>query len=301
MLWEALRSLFWWLVRLPQRLFRWIKAAPGRFVKWFKANRQERWGYFWWGICGIVVAVPELWAAFGGDAVLWPTISGTIGNLEVDHQWVAFLVIGLVLWAGLHVVRVTRERLNEAIADAAVSAEEGGITPPAGNRPRLAKGGRLTLVSDPKPVPHPFAYVAIAIGAVVVPALLFHELYHADDHRYVVGEVMYASIAVWWIVIPSWLAYRRGWLVPFPTLFQTFRDLERRTPVFTTVLASGLAILMVHLILYPWPATIPDTNRLHQVYECHPLGMPKKEMTDDQKEACRKLDEADLRPSPGAP
>jgi len=59
-----------------------LRTAPGRFVRWWKAEPQERWGYIWWGLSGVVIAVPELWAALGGDAVLWPTISGTIGNLE---------------------------------------------------------------------------------------------------------------------------------------------------------------------------------------------------------------------------
>jgi hypothetical protein len=102
------------------------------------------------------------------------------------------------------------------------------------------------------------------------------------------------------MIVPGWLAYKHGQLVPFPTLFATLKNLERRAPRFTIALASGLAILMVHLILYPWPATIPDTNRLHQVYECHPVG-PAKPLSDKKREECRRLDEADLHPSAGAP
>jgi hypothetical protein len=102
------------------------------------------------------------------------------------------------------------------------------------------------------------------------------------------------------MIVPGWLAYKHGRLVPFPTLFATLKNLEKRAPHFTIVLASGLAILMIHLILYPWPATIPDTNRLHQVYECHPLGSSKP-LSKKKQQECLELDKADVRPSAGAP
>jgi hypothetical protein len=286
MLWTAVRSLVLWLVHLPGRIVRWLSAAPGRFARWWKAEPQERWGYIWWGLSGVVIAVPELWAALGGDAVLWPTISGTIGNLEVFHEWVALIVVAVLIWAAFHAISVTRVHMGSAPADAA--------------QRRLVTGDRFTVADDTKELGHPIGYLLFAVAAVAIPSALFRELYDGDDRRYVFGQVMYASIAFWWMIVPGWLAYKHGRLVPFPTLFATLKDLEKRAPRFTIVLASGLAILMIHLILYPWPATIPDTNRLHQVYECRLIG-PAKPLSEKKKEECRRLEEADLRPSAGAP
>jgi hypothetical protein len=293
MLWEVVRSLLWWLIQLPGRVKHWLETAPGRFVRWWKREPYERWGYIWWGLSGVVIAVPELWAVVGGDDVLWPTISGTIGNLEVFHQWVALIVVAVLVWAAFHALSVTRERRRAADADSAESRTADGR--------RLVAGDRFTVATQTNELEHPLVYLLFAVGAVALPSVLFRELYHGDDHRYVFGEVMYASIAFWWMIVPGWLAYKHGQLVPFPTLFRTLKDLEGRAPRFTIVLAAGLAILMVHLILYPWPATIPDTNRLHRNYECHPVQPATKPLSEKQKEECRRLDEAELRPSAGAP
>jgi hypothetical protein len=287
MLWEVVRSFLRWLIHLPGRLVHWVRTAPRRFVRWWKSEPQERWGYIWWGLSGVVIAVPELWAALGGDAVLWPTISGTIGNLEVFHQWVALIIVAVLVWAAFHAISVTRVHLE-------------GRGPGDATQRRLVAGDRFTVASETTEIGHPIGYLLFAVAAVAIPSALFRQLYDGDDHRYVFGEVMYASIAFWWMIVPGWLAYKHGRLVPYPTLFATLKNLEQRAPRFTIVLASGLAILMIHLILYPWPATIPDTNRLHQVYECRPIG-PSKPLSKKKQEECRKLEEADLRPSAGAP
>jgi hypothetical protein len=290
MLREAVRSLLSWLIHLPGRLVRWLRTAPGRFIRWWKREPTERWGYIWWGLSGAVVAVPELWAAVGGDDVLWPTISGTIGNLEVFHQWVALIVVAVLVWAAFHAINVTRELIRAP--DKARDEDQ---------RRRLVEGERLTVAPSTRSLGHPIGYLVFAVAAVALPSILFRQLYHGSDHRYVFGEVMYASITFWWMLVPGWFAYARGWLVPYPTLFRTFKDLEKRAPRFTYVVAAGLAILTVHLVLYPWPATIPDINRLHNVYECHPLEPATHPLSGKKQLDCRKLDEADLRPGPAAP
>jgi len=63
------------------------------------STRREVWGYTVWGAMGVVIAVPELWAALGGKSVEWPTISGTVGYLEYWHTWVALIVVGILVWA----------------------------------------------------------------------------------------------------------------------------------------------------------------------------------------------------------
>jgi hypothetical protein len=292
LLWEAAGALIKWIVYAPVRFVRWLARFP-QLLAWFRSssNHKEAWGYLWWGVAGVVIAVPELWAAFGGKDVLWPTISGLVGSLEVKNVWVAFIVIGVLVWAALHALRVTKEKLRavaiEAGADpGAVPTTEETLVEGVERFRQGPRTGELGAIS----------YFVFAVAAVALPSIAFRTLYHADDRRYVFGEVLYASIAFWWLIVPGWLAYKRGVLVPYPTLFRTLKDLSGRAPKFTLVLVSGLLILMVHLILYPWPSTIPDTNRLHLQYKCHPLQAPTKPLDDDQKEACRKLDEADLRP-----
>ena len=60
MLREVVTSLFWWVVHLPARTLAWLRSAPGRFRRWFRANRQERWGYLWWGIAGAAVGMAKI-------------------------------------------------------------------------------------------------------------------------------------------------------------------------------------------------------------------------------------------------
>src|SRR6266545_2617155 len=56
-----------------------------------------------------------------------------------------------------------------------------------------------------------------------------------------------------WDVIPNALAYWRKKDVPFTTLFFTLRSLERRLHAVAIVIAAGLAVLLIHLAVYPWP------------------------------------------------
>jgi hypothetical protein len=306
-LWEALKALAGWVVSAPVR-FVYALARLTDLAPWFTSalstrhnpRHKEAWGYIWWGAAGIVIAVPELWAAVGGKDVLWPTISGTIGNLEISHVWVALVVAGVLVWGAVHAVRVTKEKLREA-------AVEAGATGPTVDPAIVGTGAtlvedvdRFTVAESTEDIAG-LQYLLFAVAAVALPSVLVHELAQGDDHRYVFGETMYASIAFWWLIVPGWLAYKRGALVPYPTLFRTLKDLAGRTPQVTFLLIAGLVVLLVHLILYPWPSTIPDTNRLHLQYKCHPLQPRSAPLDDDQKQACQKLDDADLRPPADSP
>lgn len=197
-------------------------------------TEREKWGYAWWGAVAVVVGVPELWAAAGGDGVPWPTISGLVGHLELLHPWVALLVVAAIVWFALHAFRVTRA---------------------------APLGGRITAAAAVETLEHPFMIAAAAVALVAVPSAVAHAVW--PDHKYVFGGVLYGSIALWWIVVPGWLAYAHGKLVPFPTLFATLRSLEQRVRPAAIVVAAGLVVLLIHLVLYPWPAILPDLSRLH--------------------------------------
>ena len=216
-------------------------------------RRRELWGYGVWGAMGVVIAVPELWAAVAGDSSDWPTISGTVGYLEYWHVWVALVVIGVLVWAAFHAVRYEAQR---------VAAE-----PPAepATRAYRTPGGRVSM-HPPRPGPvNAVVYFAFAL-AVVVGGSLWAYLDRPHD-RYRLGEVMYGLIAFFWMIVPALLAFLRGRDVPFPTLFATIQALERKARVVAVVFAAGIAILLIHLALYPWPAVIPDLQDLHHRYE----------------------------------
>ena len=64
----------------------WDAGGTNRFGD---VGRQEAFGYLVWLTAGAVVAIPEAWSALGDGDAPWPTISGTIGELEYRHPWTA--------------------------------------------------------------------------------------------------------------------------------------------------------------------------------------------------------------------
>jgi hypothetical protein len=229
------------------------------------STRRELWGYAVWGAMGVVIAVPELWAAIGGKTVEWPTISGTVGYLEYWHVWVSIIVVGVLVWAAFNAVQYE--------ASKRVAAPDQAYRTP---------GGR---VSRREPNDQPVNAIIYFAGAIVIIVGLSLWAYlDRPDDKYRLGEVMYGLIALFWMVIPASYAYFGGKDVPFPTLFATIQALEQRARVVAIVFAAGIAVLLIHLALYPWPAVIPDLQDLHASNAPH-------------HHAVKKLSE----PQPGAP
>jgi hypothetical protein len=71
--------------------------------------------------------------------------------------------------------------------------------------------------------------------------------------------------------------------------------------VLALMAAAGLVILLIHLVFYPWPSIIPDLNRTHRTYACHPIRPATHVPTAAQQAACAKLDEATGKLEPVAP
>ncbi|HZT46007.1 MAG TPA: hypothetical protein VFA24_07485 [Gaiellaceae bacterium] len=209
------------------------------------SRSRELWGYGVWGLAGAVIAGPELWAAVEGDASDWPTISGTVGYLEYWHPWVAVVVLGTLVWAAFHAVRYEAER-------AAAETPETSL--------RRTGGGRMTMADDVRGL-NAVAYFVVAFAALA-GAVVWSYADRPHD-RYRLGEVLYGGIAVLLVAGPSLLALLAGRDVPFPTLFATVQALERRVRAVAVVVSAGIAVLLVHLALYPWPAVIPDLQDLH--------------------------------------
>lgn len=184
-----------------------VSAAVAAMPLDTEAGRR-RWGYVVWGLTGLAIAVPEIWAAKWPDNAKFPTISGTVGYIEYWHDWVALLVLAVLVWAGFHAVEF---RHPQAYVDS----------------PNHTDGG-YTLVHPKEPFTGAaaVAYYVVAVVCTVVGPLLVDQ-WRPDD-EYLLGEVMYGSIALFAFVLPRAAALFWGKDVPFTTLFGTIRNIERR-------------------------------------------------------------------------
>jgi hypothetical protein len=226
------------------------------FKRWWIAHftgftNREKWGYGVWLVFGVIVFVPEIWAAKWPDSAWWPTVSGTVGELEYWHPEVALAVVFVTALFAYSALRYPAQRL------------EGDDLLPN----RTSDTGRLTASTEPLKGIGWVLYFAIALTIICVGTGI--AVWRTDlSDEFAVGRTLYALIAVFWVIIPSLLAWPPwGRDVPFPTLFETMRSLERRLRLLALVVAAGLAILLLHLVFYPWPATIPDIKDLHTQYE----------------------------------
>jgi hypothetical protein len=263
-------------------------------------DRREKWGYAVWFSFAVIVLVPEFWAAFWKDSAPFPTISATTGALEYDHPILGLVVVTVIVLCAYSAFRFPPVRT--------------GVVPPPGEPDRgwmgedtlipyrTPLGNRFTLSTTPVPEIRAWIYFTVALG-VILGATTWAVLTSDVDDEYRTGQTLYGLIALFLIVIPSLLAWPKWWAreVPFPTLFATVRSLERRLRFVAFAVAAGLVMLLLHIVLYPWPSIIPDLNRLHQNYKCHPLEPAKHPLTEKEQAACDRRDEKAKRPAPDAP
>jgi hypothetical protein len=285
LLWRAARAaarVLRWPARLlwphlPPGLTGWLAQRWAKVSAFFRARfegttLEERWGYAVWGAMGVMVAVPELTAAFEGSSFVWPTISSTIGHLEDFAPVVALFPVSIIVIGAysLFVVRPSDSRgaqlllgrtpaagatntppdtFTEVSRDAYGRATKRVFEPGAGDVPSSMQVPPDTLPVDPY-----FTAVTVLIVVAAAVASLSHD-------RWSTAYVLYAPIAVFWIIVPAALAYwwKRG--VPFLTLFLTMRRLEGRLHLVAYLFAAGLAVLLVHLALYPWPNLAHNSSR----------------------------------------
>jgi hypothetical protein len=222
------------------------------FAERFHAvSRSELWGYGVWGAMGLVIAIPELWAAFEGETSTWPTISTTIGHLESKWPVVALAPVALIAGFGYELLR-----FRPSVLTVQADLQGLGRTPEG----RLAKvdfdTAELATMRDQQMIERGrrevsarayFAGVTILIVLAWVFAVTLNE-------RYLVGYVLYSLIGVFWVVVPNALAYWWRRDVPFTTLFFTVRQLDGRLHFVSALVVALLAILMLHLAFHPWPS-----------------------------------------------
>ncbi len=220
-------------------LLRMLWRLLPRFVRTSLAARfgdldgREARGYAVWLTMGVVVAVPELWAAVG-DNVPWPTVSGTVGHLEYRWSGTAVVVVGALVFSALLTIRYPPPLPQAEVAAGRTDGGRLSLQPETANRRQLS----------------PWSYFPAAAVVVIGGSLASATL---DGDKWHLAYVLYGLIAMFWIVIPSLAAYFFARDVPFPTLFRTIADLERRLHRFALFVAAGLVVLLLHLAFYPWP------------------------------------------------
>lgn len=217
----------------------WKTSFGGRLLLSFWKSRAGRWvarefagaapaelhGYAYWGPVALAITVVEILGALSKtfrNWIPWPTISGTVGHIEdLDGRW------------GLAVVTVVM-----AAAFYAISYH--GEAAPTGTKPLLRFGPFKLRYGWPL-----VFLITGGIGAVVGEGSSANKMH--------LGYTIYGCFAVFGIAIPMLLIWRDSDRVVFPNLFYTFRKLRERFPPLAFAVTAGLAILVIHLALYPWP------------------------------------------------
>jgi len=227
------------------------ETATGReplLARFRDIGERERWGYGVWLLMGVVIAVPEIWAGVGTPP--WPTISATVGHLEARWNWVAIIVVALIVVVATRAASYVQPQTDEV------------VTPAGGQGQRRTETGRLAMSPDEVSEASEMwaiVYFVIAILAVVVAGLLTAS---RTSDKWVLAYVIYGLIAFFFVVIPNGAVLLLKRDLPYSTLFCTIDDLRRRWHQAAMVLLAGLVVLLIHLAFYPWPHVVqpPTTN-----------------------------------------
>jgi hypothetical protein len=67
------------------------------------------------------------------------------------------------------------------------------------------------------------------------------------------GYVIWGALAVF-VAVPEILASARKELVPWPGFTRTAVYLQARSPRITMIALALFAVLIVHIVWYPWPS-----------------------------------------------
>ena len=213
----------------------WRTGKGSRFLHWFWKSGFGHWladkfadakppelhGYAFWGPVALAIAAFEVLGATSGwfrNLIPWPTISRTVGHIQdVDSRW-GLVVVGIIAATSFYAIFYVGE------------APSTGAT-------RFFSKFRYGW---------PLVYAATAVIFVFVWMFVSDEKIH-------LGYAIYGSFAVFGIVVPMLLVWRKSDHVVFPNVFYTFRKLRERFRWIAMAVAMGLTVLIFHLALYPWP------------------------------------------------
>ena len=229
------------------------RLAPKRLERFFgdrfsDAPPSELTGYVVWVAMGIVIGVPEIWAAISGDDFYWPTISTTVGHLQDRWPVLTLIPVALIVGYGYSALRI-KPAITTVQADmtAITRTPQGRLTKHDLTLDQLATGDPALANRPQFPAT---TYFAIATLIVIAAPLVASP----SDNRFLVGYILYTLIAIFWVIIPNLAAYTLKRDIPFTTLIYTINCLSRRLALAAAIVAALLIILLIHLAFYPWPS-----------------------------------------------
>lgn len=205
-------------------------------------DAEEIRGFKFWTPVLLAIGVTELAGALSGafrNAIPWPTISSTIGHLEDRFDWVAVIVVGVIAAVAFH-----------AIAFHSTRNAKGRALPDHVPKPREIEVHWHFAV---------FRYDWLTVLVATAVTALLAQLW--NDDKFVLGYGIYGGFAFFGILLPSALARWAHKEVRFPTLFLPLNALSTRFRSVPLILIAGLAILVIHLALYPWPDLARESAR----------------------------------------
>ena len=212
------------------------------------ASPAERSGYLVWVTMGIVIGVPEIWAAISGSDFYWPTISTTVGHLQDRWPVLTLIPVALIAGYGYSALRL-RPATTALQADmSAISrTPQGRLTQSNVSLDQLAAGAPIDTRTSPL---FSTPYFVIATLIIIVAPLAVSP----SHNRFAVGYILYSLIAIFWVITPNIAAYWFKHDAPYTTLVVTISCLARRLTFAACLAAALLVILLIHLAFYPWPS-----------------------------------------------
>jgi len=236
---------------------------------------RRRLGYLVWGVAFVVIVVPELLASINSveQHLPFPTISRTIGHLEaVNPVWEIFPTMLIVLFV-YALLQVPVPKLGSTVQ-----------LPDDGDGAVPHELGKFWITSG----------VSIAIVAAATYAASRH---WPDQHlagatgkqpNFYVAYFLWCGSFLLWVVLPTISAARRRH--KFPSLPKTLVNLERWIAGHSAGVAWavgflvvwGMAFLLLHLTLYPFPDITRELNKRELV--CN--GTVVSRMPRDRDTSC---------------
>jgi cytochrome bd-type quinol oxidase subunit 2 len=99
--------------------------------------------------------------------------------------------------------------------------------------------------------------VAIVITCGAILAAIIANRAHGNA-PFIGAYILYGTVAVVWVIVPSVVAYLGVKEVGFPTFVWTLHHVYHRWPFRAVILLAALTVLLIHLALYPWPSIVHD-------------------------------------------
>jgi hypothetical protein len=230
------------VLRLISRCWNWLRGAG----HWSDLTSREWQGYGLWIPTTLFIAAVEILGALGASWIPWTTISTTVGHLETRWHLVALAIVVLIT---LVVFLGIAYNAPKAPADARVSVT-------------AFSWGALS---------YDVCVLVIAVGAGTLA-------YLAGEPKLVRGYWIYGLFIILGIVGPSIYAVVTK---TETTFFATIRSLGSRLPWFRFALAAGMAVLVIHLAIYPWPDITHQSTKISGIDSDHAKAIAAKTLRSE--------------------